>query len=76
MPSKETFVSPKYHKSGGHMSFLGTKEDAKAAIASVEPYKDPGATATPSNALASGELSHKRTKLKPAHSGGVVRKME
>lgn len=58
------------------MSYLGTKENAKADQSSVEMKSD-GGMATPANKAGQGELTTRRTTLKPAHSGsGVTRKEE
>ena len=54
------------------MSYLGTKESARADQASVEPMRAEGGTATPANAAASGQLMQKRTKLRSAHAGSEV----
>jgi hypothetical protein len=51
------------------MSYLGTKENAKADQSSVEVDKDMGGTAVPANAAASGVLSQKRTTIKTAAPG-------
>lgn len=62
------------------MSYLGTKENARADQASVErdkaegtsPALNGGSSPGPSNAASGGELTTRRTKLRPAHSGGGV----
>ena len=62
------------------MSYLGTKENARADQSSVEldksmessPMRSGGSSPGPSNKAASGELTTRRTTLKAAHSGGGV----
>ena len=70
------------------MSYLGTKENAKADINSIEPFNAPRETSSPglmgsskpgsTNKLASETLTMKRTPMSSAaHKGdGVVRRDE